>query len=724
MGTAGRGSRGSRQLPALTAAERAAVRTPEQACAEGEGDEGLCRFLSAPRAPRPLEMKALFLGPRGENAPRLEALLVRALRDNAAWRRAFHPGDLPVVSDEDAASAGFTRFWEGFEEELFALLEELKADVPFHSPRYLGHFLGDTALPALAASIATLLYNPNNVSWEVSPITTLLEVEVARELAAMVGFGRGAEELARTWGHVTSGGTVANIEALWAAKAARYLPLAVRAAALESGLSGLPVRPGGPPVGSATSWELAGLPLAAALDLEERYVRAFVEACPDMAPAEAAGRAAARLRAHDVLTLGDQAFAASLGEGDRLGPPVLVASQTMHYSWKKAAGLAGLGSASIWPVPVDRRFRLDAAALRARLRQAAAERRPVLMAVAVCGTTEEGAVDPVHEVVRLREELRAEGLDFFLHCDAAYGGYLAACFRDERLGLRPIEAMRADYGGWPEAEVYDAFAALSEVDSLTVDPHKLGFVPYPAGAVVFRDGRCRELLSQEAPYVFDAEEPGRSQGPSIGRYILEGSKPGSAAAAVCLAHRVIPLDERGYGALLGRLVGLARTFEARLGEVARRLEGRFVVAPIASPDTNVVDYLVNAAGNDRLDVMNRLALSLYAQLSIAPQEPLNARRFLVSHTALTSEAYAPEVVRPLLEERAGVRGAYYVGTDELCELRRASAATGHDDRVVVLRSAMMSPFALEPARGDRTYLDFFFDDLATFLEGGRVSSEA
>ncbi len=33
------------------------------------------------------------------------------------------------------------------------------------------------------------------------------------------------------------------------------------------------------------------------------------------------------------------------------------------------------------------------------------------------------------ELVELREDYAQRGLSFSLHCDAAYGGYLAACFR-------------------------------------------------------------------------------------------------------------------------------------------------------------------------------------------------------------------------------------------------------------------------------------------------------
>ena len=79
--------------------------------------------------------------------------------------------------------------------------------------------LADTSLPALVAYFATMLYNPNNIAWEGSPVTTAIEIQVGRELAGMIGYGSSPEELAATWGHITSGGTLANLEAIWIAKA-------------------------------------------------------------------------------------------------------------------------------------------------------------------------------------------------------------------------------------------------------------------------------------------------------------------------------------------------------------------------------------------------------------------------------------------------------------------------------------------------------------------------
>ena len=60
--------------------------------------------------------------------------------------------------------------------------------------------------------LAGMLINPNNHALDGGPATSALEVEVVASLAEMFGFG------APFLGHLTSSGTIANLEALWVAR--------------------------------------------------------------------------------------------------------------------------------------------------------------------------------------------------------------------------------------------------------------------------------------------------------------------------------------------------------------------------------------------------------------------------------------------------------------------------------------------------------------------------
>jgi anti-sigma regulatory factor (Ser/Thr protein kinase) len=400
----------------------------------------------------------------------------------------------------------------------------------------------------------------------------------------------------------------------------------------------------------------------------------------------------------------------------------MFAPRTIHYSWVKGPGAIGIGSRQVVSIPVNADYRMDIARLRQELEKALKEKRTVITVVGVLGTTEQGTVDRMDELVELREEFAQRGLSFSLHCDAAYGGYIAACFRSAAGEFRELGDMQQEYAGWPSAEVYQSYAALKDVDSVTVDPHKLGFIPYPAGAIVFRDGRVKDLVAQEAAYALGGRtvrQPGEIY---IGKYILEGSKPGAAAAATFLSHRVVPLDENGYGAVLGQTMRIARSFHERILRCAEAIRDEFIFEPLYLPDTNILNYAFNPAGNDRLDVMNRFSLALYRELHIDPTSPVQTRRFIVSHAELSYEIYGSSALRAFLQDRMGIRGSDLVSPAELAQ-RRVAGDKGYDDVVVFLRTTLMNPFTLEPVRGDKDYIELFLETLLPLLRKVRRTLE-
>lgn len=46
-----------------------------------------------------------------------------------------------------------------------------------------------------------------------------------------------------------------------------------------------------------------------------------------------------------------------------------------------------------------------------------------------------------------------------------------------------------------DQSVYDGFKAISEADSVTIDPHKMGYVPYAAGGIVIKHKEMRNIIS-------------------------------------------------------------------------------------------------------------------------------------------------------------------------------------------------------------------------------------
>jgi len=607
-------------------------------------------------------LRAWFLGPRAENADLVERLVTEAVRDHVFWRRNYHPEDGAVIRETDKRSPGYEDAVATLTQELMGLLAELKRDVPFFSGRYKGHMLWQQTIASQVGYFAAMLYNPNNVTTEAAPVTTRLELEVAAQLARMIGY-----EPARAWGHLTSGGTVANFEALWIARNIRYLPVATAVACREMGLAMQVTRPDGrtADIHDLALSELLGLRNEDALDVWQ----ALRSAVPRAEWHD-------RIDRHTLAWAGYQEYTRELARqfGDPLPDGVVLVAATAHYSWEKIVRSLGIGSRQLVFVPVDQHFRLDPDALWARLAALGARRTPVIACVSVCGTTEESAVDRLDLVLEVRERAARElGFSFHVHSDACYGGYAAAVTRAADGTRRTAAAIRGDIGtDWPDDDWLRSMAALERADSVTIDPHKLGYVPYPAGAILLRDRRARELVAVDPPYLTPSDERGGEER-FIGRFIFEGSKPGAAAAAVWLSHKVLPLDERGYGFLIGRTVAGARALHAALGDDL----APFHLARLPVPDINVVCFVATHPSLATLAELNRFNEAVYRQLSL--NKPGGDPEYIVTRTRVTSPHY-DGAIEPVLRELG-------VATHETWQRDPGG--------LVVLRATVMDPFLAE-----------------------------
>ena len=105
-----------------------------------------------------------------------------------------------------------------------------------------------------------------------------------------------------------------------------------------------------------------------------------------------------------------------------------IVPQTKHYSWVKALDISGVGLDQMISIPVQSNYRMNVDKLEEAIRDLIEKKIPILGVVAVVGSTEEGAVDNVDKIVALREQLKKEGVYFYLHVDAAYGGYARTLF--------------------------------------------------------------------------------------------------------------------------------------------------------------------------------------------------------------------------------------------------------------------------------------------------------
>ncbi len=229
----------------------------------------------------------------------------------------------------------------------------------------------------------------------------------------------------------------------------------------------------------------------------------------------------------------------------------IAASAQAHYTHARLAGVLGV---PFREVPVDARGRLDPVAL-----ERAVVDGGVGTVVATLGTTAAGAVDPLPAILELR---RAHG--FRLHVDTAYGGYFT---------------LAGNLG----SEAAAAYGAISEADSIVVDPHKHGLQPYGCGCVLFRDPEVGRFYRHDSPYTYFS-----SPELHLGEISLECSRPGAAAVALWATMRLLPLERGG---------AFARALEScREGALAlhRALSADERFAPLFAPQLDIVAWAARA----------------------------------------------------------------------------------------------------------------------------------
>lgn len=523
--------------------------------------QAICKHLALDHKAGPVaDATSWFLGPKAENRALMEAQMTKALQANFQFREAYEPDD-PNFNSSASDQAGIQLQSAAIEPPLDKLLALLKYSLPMASYRNQSHMNWDITMPGVIGYVAAMLYNQNNVAAEASPVTTALEIVVGQDLCRMLGFEEQPQASGKTiipWGHITCDGSIANGEAMWAARNLTYLPISLAAAIrLEPDMKAAHTVTVETCQGkrarllSLTNWELLNLPVDEVLGLVER----IEETTP--VTAEAVQAAVEKYSLHSI---GLMAMRERYLDDYSHAKPVICAPRTAHYSWPKSATLIGLGTHCVELIEVDDDGRMCMKSLRKVLAECLDKQQPVLQVVAVVGSTEEGAVDPLAEMVAIREEFREQGMEFVLHVDGAWGGYF-------RSMLQELDLDTVDYGTnideHPRLQlseyVLQQLQAFSATDSITIDPHKSGFIPYPSGGLCYRNGAMRGLIKFTAPVVF--HEGGDK---NVGAYGIEGSKPGAAAASVYLSHAVIPLNRMGYGRLLGRCIFNNKRFYAAL----------------------------------------------------------------------------------------------------------------------------------------------------------------
>jgi glutamate/tyrosine decarboxylase-like PLP-dependent enzyme len=355
---------------------------------------------------------------------------------------------------------------------LEGVARRLGDNYPYFHPLYAGQMLKPPHPVARAAYALAMTINPNNHARDGGRASSEMEIEAVREIAGVFGW---TEFL----GHLTSSGTLANLEALW--------------------------------------------------------------------------------------------VAGQLAPGKRI-----VGSEQAHYTHQRISAVLKLNYA---PIAADHRGCMSMDALETELRKG-----DVGTVVVTLGSTAIGAVDPLDEVLALRERY-----GFRVHVDGAYGGY-----------FRLISEALAE-------PARRAFAAISQADSIVIDPHKHGLQPYGCGCILFRDPSVGRFYKHDSPYTYftstqlhlhPSEQKSLAGGPvHLGEISLECSRAGAAAVALWATQQLLPLvpgGEFARGLAHGRAAAL--NLDRRLWEDRT---GRFQPLAAGAPELDIVVWKLKAENPER-----------------------------------------------------------------------------------------------------------------------------
>ncbi|KAJ3308387.1 hypothetical protein HDU76_003983 [Blyttiomyces sp. JEL0837] len=227
---------------------------------------------------------------------------------------------------------------------------------------------------------------------------------------------------------------------------------------------------------------------------------------------------------------------------------VILGSGLMHYSFKKAADLIGLGDEGVVLVPTDDGFKMKVDVLERRVKEFVEKKVLVVAIVGIAGATETGSIDNLAAIADIAQRYKIH-----FHVDAAWGGPLIFS-REHKPKLKGIHL----------------------ADTITVDGHKQLYTPMGLGLVLFKSPDLASHIRKTAYYVI------RHDSPDLGKFTLEGSRP---AISLHLHASLHLLGKEGIESLVTRSATLVRQFSARLESHPSKC---FQV--LHFPETNILLY--------------------------------------------------------------------------------------------------------------------------------------
>ena len=215
----------------------------------------------------------------------------------------------------------------------------------------------------------------------------------------------------------------------------------------------------------------------------------------------------------------------------------IIIPASAHFSFKKAADMLNL---RIVEADLDDNYKIDVESVKELISD------KTVAIVAIAGTTELGLIDPIEEISKIALEN-----NIYFHVDAAFGGFIIPFLR--RIGF--------------DLPVFDF--SLDGVCSITVDPHKMGLAPIPAGGIIFREEEYLEVMAVDSPYLTVKTQS-----------TIVGTRLGASSAATYAIMKYF--GKEGYSKMAKELMDTTNFFKEGLKELGYDI--------VCEPELNIVAF--------------------------------------------------------------------------------------------------------------------------------------
>ena len=215
----------------------------------------------------------------------------------------------------------------------------------------------------------------------------------------------------------------------------------------------------------------------------------------------------------------------------------IIISEAAHFSFKKAADMLNL---RIVEAKLDDDYKMDVESLKDSISD------KTVAIVAIAGTTELGLIDPIEEISKIAHEN-----NIYFHVDAAFGGFSIPFLKEIGFDL----------------PVFDF--SLEGVCSITVDPHKMGLAPIPAGGIIFRKEEYLQVMAVDSPYLTVKTQS-----------TIVGTRLGAASAATYAILKYF--GKQGYAKMAKEMMDNTRYLKEGLEDIGYEL--------VREPELNLLAF--------------------------------------------------------------------------------------------------------------------------------------